>query len=131
MSIALSCSSIQKSKKFFDNYLILNIVEDIHELDTDKYFTFIGESNPSDVEILFDKYPVNKGITSNSIYYSYKTKNYFPTQLKFRKFKTDKDKIIFYESRGNDLALFRSKYFYEIYTNKSDVIIFFKNINEK
>ncbi|MDM1335412.1 glucosyltransferase domain-containing protein [Acinetobacter pseudolwoffii] len=132
LSISLSLSSIQKSKKIFDNYLILNIVNDLysHNLDENKYFIFIGEINTYDVYRLIDKYPINKGITSNSAYYTYKMQNYFPVQLKYRKFRSNEEKYEFFRKNKNDFSLVENEKFYNIYSSKSEVVVYFNSLKK-
>ena len=132
LSISLSLSSIQKSKKIFENYLILNIVNDLykHNLGENKYFIFIGEINTYDVYRLIDKYPINKGITSNSAYYTYKMQNYFPVQLKYRKFRSNEEKYEFFRKNKNDFSLVENERFYNIYSSKSEVVVYFNSLKQ-
>lgn len=128
-SIALNVSNAQKSKKDFEDSVMINLVQDLYEIDNcnDCYYVFLGEYNPYIVHRLIDKYPVIMKIVSSSGYYIYKMQNYFPVQLKYRKFVNDIDKYNFFEKNVNLYEILKQDKFYTIYGNGENIIIYFKS----
>lgn len=128
-SIALNVSNAQKSKKDFEGSLMINLVQDLYEIDScnDCYYVFLGEYNPYIVHRLIDKYPVIMKIVSSPGYYIYKMQNYFPVQLKYRKFVNDADKYKFFEKNINLYKILKQDKFYTIYDNGENIVIYFKN----
>lgn len=135
LSIALNVSNAQKYKNKFDDAVIMDIVSVLYENKFSKNQTivFYGESIPYTVQQLIYKYPIVGGIATNASYYTYKIQNYFPYQLKYIKFRLERDKneYLKYMKRKSDLVVIKDTRFYTIYNSSNDAIVEFKSLDDK
>lgn len=129
LSIALSISSAQKIKKSFEDYLIISIVENLYNFNYNKNqnIIFYGEYTPYIVHQIFNKYPIARGVVSETISHTYKLQNYFPYQLPSRRFRTNSEKFKYFETNKINYNVVEEKRFYTIYRNKDEVIFYFNS----
>lgn len=128
LSIALNTSSAQKSKKYFEDHLIISIVENLYNLNYNykQNVIFYGEYNPYIVQQIFKKYPIVRGVVSETISHTYKLQNYFPYQLPSKRFRTNNEKYNYFKMNKFNYNIVEEKRFYTIYRNKDEILIYFK-----
>lgn len=135
LSITLNVSNAQKYKNKFDDALILDIVNTLYDskkFNSNKTIVFYGETIPYTAQRLVDKYPIIAGVATNASYYTYKIQNFFPYQLKYIKFRLNKDKQEFMNHIKNqkDFLIIKDTRFYTIYDSQINTVIEFKSLEE-
>lgn len=134
LSIALNISNAQKMQLNFEDYLLIDIANTINQynLNNQKLFYFVGETYPSNIYIMSDKYPLIKKIVVNPFHLSSKIKKYYPTEFLTFTFNDAEKERKFLEKEKYKFNLLQSKKFYDVYSinNDNKIIIFLKKVEQ-
>ncbi|MFC3902966.1 Glucosyl transferase GtrII [Acinetobacter marinus] len=135
LSISLNVSNAQKYKENFDDMVIFDLLETIHNnksINKNTTIIFYGESTPYTVQQIVYKYPVIKNIIANGSYYTYKIQNFFPYQLKYIKFRGDKEKFEYYLEKNKKFEIVDDRLFYYIASDSNNnLLIYFKPLEKE
>lgn len=132
LSIALNVSNAQKIQSSFEDLLVFDISNSISSknIDINKVFLFVGNSHPSNIDVLSDKYPIIEKTVTHQVHFSFKIKKYFPVGMKIFTFNDLDKENKFLNIKKNDLILIESKKFFKIYevSNENKIIIYLNKV---
>ncbi|MEQ1305769.1 hypothetical protein ABLU07_15245, partial [Acinetobacter radioresistens] len=128
LSISLNVSNAQKSQSKFEEEIIFNLVNDIYKLkiNNNKEFVFIGKSKVFNVDTLINKYPIIEYLVTHPVHYAYKIQKYYLYKLRIFTFNNKEQENNFWSNNNSNFILLIDGFFYKIYENETQVIIFLK-----